>query len=53
MDKLLEAVALLEQVDVLIQDVLPASNYCYELHCKLQNLVDEITDIAPNMLEEV
>ena len=42
-----DAVDLLEQVDMLVQKALGDSDVCYDLHTRIQDIVDDlITDIA-------
>ena len=44
--KLAQAVALLEQADALMQQGLGACDFCYEAHNMLENLQDDLTQIA-------
>ena len=42
-DKLREAIALLMDVDCLVQAALGATDACYDLHCQIEELIDELT----------
>ncbi len=44
--KLAKAVELLNEVDVLVQEGLGACDFCYEAHTLLENLQDDLTQIA-------
>ena len=39
-----EAMQKLEEADALVQQALGASDECYELHCAIENTVDELQD---------
>ena len=41
-DKLREAIALLEDADACMQAALGDSDVCYETHCAIQNIVDDL-----------
>jgi len=40
--KLREAMDLLEDADALIQEVLGATDVCYETHCRIEDIVDDL-----------
>ena len=42
-DKLREAIALLMDVDALVQTALGATDACYDTHCQIEELIDELT----------
>jgi hypothetical protein len=42
-DKLREAVALLQDVDALVQAALGDTDVCYDTHCQIEELIDELT----------
>ena len=42
-DKLREAIALLMDVDCLVQAALGATDSCYDTHCQIEELIDELT----------
>ena len=42
-DKLREAIALLMDVDALQQTALGDSDVCYDNHCAIEELIDELT----------
>jgi hypothetical protein len=42
-DKLREAVALLQDVDALVQTALGDTDVCYDTHCQIEELIDELT----------
>jgi hypothetical protein len=44
--KLAQAAALLEQADALMQQGLGACDFCYEAHNLLENLQEDLTQIA-------
>jgi hypothetical protein len=41
-DKLREAIALLQDADACMQAALGASDVCYDTHCAIQNIVDDL-----------
>jgi hypothetical protein len=41
--KLREAIALLMDVDALQQTALGASDVCYDNHCRIEDLIDDLT----------
>jgi hypothetical protein len=41
-DKLREAIALLQDADACMQAALGDSDVCYETHCAIQNIVDDL-----------
>jgi hypothetical protein len=41
-DKLREAIALLMDVDCLVQAALGATDACYDTHCQIEELIDEL-----------
>ena len=42
-DKLREAIALLMDVDCLVQAALGDTDVCYDTHCGIEELIDELT----------
>jgi len=42
-DKLREAIALLMDVDNLVQTALGDTDVCYDTHCQIEELIDELT----------
>jgi hypothetical protein len=43
--KLQQAIELLNQADVLVQEALGADDECYYIHTQIENASDDITDI--------
>ena len=41
-DKLREAIALLMDVDALVQTALGDTDVCYDTHCQIEELIDEL-----------
>jgi hypothetical protein len=41
-DKLREAIALLMDADACIQSALGATDVCYDTHCALEDIIDEL-----------
>jgi hypothetical protein len=41
-DKLREALELLQDADALVQEALGDTDACYDLHCGIEELVDEL-----------
>lgn len=41
--KLREAIALLMDVDALVQTALGDTDVCYDTHCQIEELIDELT----------
>ena len=46
LQNLRKAIELLNEADSLVQAALGASEECYELHNQIENIADEIADIA-------
>ena len=45
--KLQEAIALLQDADACMQAALGASDVCYDTHCAIQNIIDDLeADVA-------
>jgi hypothetical protein len=42
-DKLREAIALLMDVDALVQTALGDTDVCYDTHCQIEEMIDELT----------
>jgi hypothetical protein len=42
--KLREAMELLQDADALVQEALGATDACYDLHCGIEDIVDELRD---------
>jgi hypothetical protein len=49
--KLAEAVELLEQADMLVQQALGATDDCYELHCAIEDTIDTLSEYAEQLVE--
>jgi uncharacterized coiled-coil DUF342 family protein len=49
--KLAEAVELLAQADMLVQQALGASDECYEMHNAIENIAEEIAEYAEQLVE--
>jgi hypothetical protein len=41
-DKLREAIALLQDVDALVQTALGDTDVCYDTHCQIEELIEEL-----------
>jgi hypothetical protein len=41
--KLREAIALLQDVDCLVQAALGDSDVCYDMHCNLEEMIEDLT----------
>jgi hypothetical protein len=41
-DKLREAIALLQDVDCLVQAALGDTDVCYDTHCQIEELIEEL-----------
>lgn len=41
-DKLREAIALLDEVDALMQEALGADDLCYDLHCGIEDIAETL-----------
>ena len=51
---MLEAVEALHKADALIQQAMGASDECYEMHCAIENVADDLLDtIRANNPEDV
>jgi hypothetical protein len=46
-----QAVKLLEEADVLIQQALGATEQCFELHCAIESIADEVEEAAEQLIE--
>jgi hypothetical protein len=42
-DKLREAIALLMDVDCLVQAALGDSDVCYDMHCNIEEMIEDLT----------
>jgi hypothetical protein len=42
-DKLREAIALMQDADALVQEALGDTDVCYDTHCGIEELIDELT----------
>jgi uncharacterized coiled-coil DUF342 family protein len=49
--KLQEAMDKLHEADALVQEALGASDECYELHNKIENIVEEVAEYAEQLIE--
>jgi hypothetical protein len=49
--KLQEAIDKLHEADVLIQEAIGASDECYDLHCAIGGVVDDIAEYAEQLVE--
>jgi hypothetical protein len=45
-------VALLNDADAMLQGVLGASDECYELHCAIENVAEEVEELIAHLEEE-
>ena len=50
-NKLQEAIDKLHEADALMQEALGASDECFDLHCGIQSMVDDITEYAEQLEE--
>ena len=51
---MLEAVELLHKADALMQEALGASDECYDLHCGIESMADDLLEvIQANNPEEI
>jgi hypothetical protein len=48
-DKLRQAIELLAEADAMIQEALGASDECYDLHCGIEDIIDEVEDAIVEM----
>ena len=42
---MLKAVELLNEADALVQEALGASDECYEMHCAIEDVADNLLDV--------
>ena len=42
---MLEAVELLHQADALMQEAMGASDECYDLHCGIESMADDLLEV--------
>jgi hypothetical protein len=49
--KLQEVIALLHEADVLLQEALGNTEQCFELHCAIENVADELDEAAEQLIE--
>jgi succinylglutamate desuccinylase len=42
---MLEAVELLHKADALMQEAMGASDECYDLHCGIESMADDLLDV--------
>jgi ribosome-associated translation inhibitor RaiA len=52
-ERLEMAVALLNDADAMMQAALGASDECYEMHCAIENVADDITDMMVALKDKV
>jgi hypothetical protein len=50
-NKLREAIAKLHEADVLLQEALGNTEQCFELHCAIENVADELDEAAEQLIE--
>ena len=51
-EKLLKALALLDEANALVQEVFPASEELYEISNAFENLADEIVELENGVLND-
>lgn len=49
--KLQEAIDKLHEADALMQEALGASEECFDLHCGIESMVDDLTEYAEQLVE--
>lgn len=49
--KLQEAIALLNEADCLMQEALGNTEQCFDLHCGIENIADELNECAEQLIE--
>jgi hypothetical protein len=49
--KLQEAINKLHEADALMQAALGACDDCYEMHCAMENIADELQEYADTLVE--
>ena len=49
--KLQAAIDKLHEADVLMQEALGASDECFDLHCGIQSMADDIAEYAEQLIE--
>jgi hypothetical protein len=50
-NKLQQAIDKLHEADALMQEALGASDECFDLHCGIQSMVDDIAEYAEQLVE--
>jgi benzoyl-CoA reductase/2-hydroxyglutaryl-CoA dehydratase subunit BcrC/BadD/HgdB len=50
-NKLRQAYEKLHEADALMQEALGASDECYDLHCAIENVADDIAEMAEQLEE--
>ena len=50
-NKLQQAIALLNEADALMQSALGNTEQCYDLHCAIENVADELQEVAEQLVE--
>jgi hypothetical protein len=49
--KLQEAINKLNEADALLQEALGNTEQCFELHCAIENVADELQDAVEQLIE--
>ena len=49
--KLQEAIDKLHEADALVQEALGVSDECFDLHCGIQSMADDIAEYAEQLVE--
>jgi hypothetical protein len=50
-NKLQEAINKLHEADALMQEALGASDECFDLHCAIESVADDIAEYAEQLVE--
>jgi uncharacterized coiled-coil DUF342 family protein len=50
-NKLQEAIEALHKADALVQEALGHSDECFDLHCGIQSMADDIAEYAEQLVE--
>lgn len=50
-NKLQQAIALLNETDALMQSALGNTEQCYDLHCAIENVADELEEAVEQLIE--
>jgi hypothetical protein len=50
-NKLREAIAKLHEADALMQEALGNTAQCFDMHCGIENIIDELDEAAEQLIE--